>query len=129
MRAASHLSDETACLRPAGGGIVARLAAVALCLLSTPLPTNAQETTRTLLPAPVIPVPASIDRADVDVGVAALDGIVSEAMQATGVPGVAVAIVYQDDVIFVPLETESGSPTAYVGLCSYFVRHPHFILY
>jgi len=100
VRAASHLSDETACLRPAGGGIVARLAAVALCLLSTPLPTNAQETTRTLLPAPVIPVPASIDRADVDVGVAALDGIVSEAMQATGVPGVAVAIVYQDDVIF-----------------------------
>ncbi|MCA9617918.1 MAG: hypothetical protein KC731_02785 [Myxococcales bacterium] len=33
------------------------------------------------------------------------------------------------DTVFVPLETESGSPTAYVGLCSYFVRHPHFILY
>ncbi len=99
MHTASLLSVEPEPSLPTRG-LVVRLAAVVVCLLSASSPTSAQETAKTLLPAPVVPVAASIDRAEVDAAVAALDGIVGDVMQATGVPGIAVAVVYRDDVIF-----------------------------
>ncbi len=37
-----------------------------------------------------------------------------------------------DDVlqaVFLPLEAESDSPTAWAGVCSYFIRHPKWIFY
>ena len=31
--------------------------------------------------------------------------------------------------VFLPLEAESDSPTAWAGVCSYFIRHPKWIFY
>lgn len=100
MRTAGHSSAEPGRSLAVGRCIVTRLAAAVLLLLPTALPAGAEETTKTLLPEPVVPVPAVIDRADVDAAVAALDGIVGDTMEATGVPGIAVAVVYRDEVIF-----------------------------
>lgn len=47
------------------------------------------------------PYPApQIDRAEVDAAVGQLDGWVQTVMDETGVPGVAVAVVYQDEVVY-----------------------------
>lgn len=54
----------------------------------------------TLRRAPVSPVPATITRADVDKAVDALDGIVENVMAETGVPGIAVAVVHEDEVLY-----------------------------
>jgi CubicO group peptidase (beta-lactamase class C family) len=53
-----------------------------------------------LLDAPVSPVPPLLDEADVQAAVDQLDGIVADAMERTGVPGIAVGVVYQDEVVF-----------------------------
>lgn len=53
-----------------------------------------------LLKAPVAPVPALFDQAAIDAALAALDGIVDEAMARTGVPGIAVGVVYQDELVY-----------------------------
>ncbi|WP_040494067.1 serine hydrolase [Ilumatobacter nonamiensis] len=45
-------------------------------------------------------VAQQIDRADVDAAVEELDGFVHDTMSRTGVPGVAVAVVYQDEVVY-----------------------------
>ncbi len=51
-------------------------------------------------PSPPPPQPpAQLDRADVDRAVDALDGVVQQAMKRTGVPGVSVAVVYEDEVL------------------------------
>lgn len=53
-----------------------------------------------LLPAPVSPPPPLFDQSMIDHAVAELDDVVEAAMQKTGVPGVAVGVVYKDKVIF-----------------------------
>jgi CubicO group peptidase (beta-lactamase class C family) len=53
-----------------------------------------------LLPAPVTPVPALLDAADVQRAVDQLDSIVADAMERTGVPGIAVGVVHDDEVVF-----------------------------
>ena len=53
-----------------------------------------------LLKAPVSPVPPLFDSAAIDKATAALDGIVETAMKRTGLPGLAVGIVYKDEVIY-----------------------------
>ncbi|MET9438856.1 serine hydrolase [Streptomyces sp. NPDC006551] len=51
-------------------------------------------------PSPPPPQPpARLDRADVDRAVGRLDEIVRKGMERTGVPGVSVAVVYQDEVV------------------------------
>jgi CubicO group peptidase (beta-lactamase class C family) len=57
-------------------------------------------TTGGLLDGPVMPVPPMFDEAKVQGAVDQLDDIVGEAMDRTGIPGVAVAVVYQDEVVF-----------------------------
>ncbi|MFB7515503.1 serine hydrolase [Streptomyces sp. NPDC056144] len=49
-------------------------------------------------PPPAQPPPV-LDRADVDRAVGRLDGTVAELMRRTGVPGVSVAVVYEDQVV------------------------------
>lgn len=61
---------------------------------------TADTTPAGLLDAPVEPVVPLLDRAMVDDAVAQLDTIVGDLMEETGVPGVAVGVVYQDEVIF-----------------------------
>ncbi|MFD1212633.1 serine hydrolase, partial [Arthrobacter sp. GCM10027362] len=53
-----------------------------------------------LLPAPPPHVPPLLDRRKVDVALAGLDGSVNHAMETTGVPGIAVAVVYRDRVLY-----------------------------
>jgi CubicO group peptidase (beta-lactamase class C family) len=45
-------------------------------------------------------VAPQLDRADVDAAIGQLDGFVDDTMERTGVPGVAVAVVYQDEVVY-----------------------------
>ena len=53
-----------------------------------------------LLPAPPGQVPPLLDRAKVDRAVVRLDGFVEGAMAQTGLPGMAVAVVYRDEVLY-----------------------------
>ncbi len=62
-------------------------------------PAHAEDATK-LLKAPVVPVPPLFGQADIDRATAALDGIVENAMTRTGVPGIAVGVVYKDKVIY-----------------------------
>lgn len=50
--------------------------------------------------APVSPVPPLFDQAAIDKATSSLDGIVQDAMTRTGLPGLAVGVVYKDKVIY-----------------------------
>ncbi|MEG6507436.1 serine hydrolase [Methyloligella sp. 2.7D] len=63
-------------------------------------PKQAERPTMQLLNAPVVPVPPLLTQDDIDRATDALDGIVTEAMQRTGLPGLAVGVVYKDKVIY-----------------------------
>lgn len=54
----------------------------------------------TLLPAPPSQVPALLTQQQVDGAVGKLDGLVQDAMTRTGVPGIAVSVVYRDQVVY-----------------------------
>ncbi|NKX55771.1 serine hydrolase [Arthrobacter mobilis] len=53
-----------------------------------------------LLPAPPPQVPPLLDRRKVDHALSRLDGSVHHAMAETGVPGIAAAVVYRDQVLY-----------------------------
>src|SRR5262245_30652000 len=53
-----------------------------------------------LAKAPTFPVPPLLDETKVQRAVDALDGIVGHVMDETGVPGIAIAVVYKDEVVF-----------------------------
>ncbi|HEV7168199.1 MAG TPA: serine hydrolase [Micrococcaceae bacterium] len=53
-----------------------------------------------LLPQPPSRVPPLLDRQKVDNALKLLDGQVQDAMARTGVPGIAVAVVYKDQVVY-----------------------------
>jgi len=83
---------------------IASLTAALLASLAVGLalvPANAEDTAKpALLKAPVSPVPPLFTQADIDKATAALDRIVENAMTKTGMPGVAVGVVYKDKVIY-----------------------------
>lgn len=56
-------------------------------------------TSSSLLPEPPKPTP-QLTKQQVDAAIGQLDGIVARARQRTGVPGVAVAVVYRDKVVY-----------------------------
>jgi CubicO group peptidase (beta-lactamase class C family) len=60
----------------------------------------APEAASTLPTAPPSQVPPRLTQQQVDQAVASLDGLVTDAMERTGVPGVAVAVVYRDQVAY-----------------------------
>ena len=80
-------------LRPLAAAIV-----IGACPLAGPA--MAQDATPALLPAPVAPVPPLFDAAAIDKALGELDGIVEDAMTRTGVPGIAVGVVYKDQVVY-----------------------------
>lgn len=63
-------------------------------------PAVAEDAGKPLLEAPVVPVPPLFTEAAINTATAALDGIVANAMTKTGMPGVAVGVVYKDKVIY-----------------------------
>jgi CubicO group peptidase (beta-lactamase class C family) len=56
--------------------------------------------TGTLAEVPPAFPPPQLDRSDVDAAVGQLDGFVTDVMDESGIPGVAVAVVYQDEVVY-----------------------------
>ena len=93
--------------------LVAALLGASLATGLWAVQTHAEDATK-LLKAPIVPVPPLFDQADIDRATAALDGIVENAMKRTGVPGIAVGIVYKDKVIYAKGfgEREVGKPGA-----------------
>ena len=83
---------------------VRRVAIAALCAsfaCGLPVaPAAAEDAGTPLLKAPVVPVPPLFTPAAIDKATAALDGIVADVMKRTGMPGVAVGVVYKDKVIY-----------------------------
>jgi len=73
-------------------------ASLALGLLAAPA--LGEDTATPLLKAPVVPVPPLLDQAAVDKATSELDVIVEDTMKRTGVPGIAVGVVYKDKVIY-----------------------------
>jgi CubicO group peptidase (beta-lactamase class C family) len=53
-----------------------------------------------LLPAPVAPVPPLLGRQQVDAAIGQLDAVVEATMAKTGVPGVAVVVVYRNEILY-----------------------------
>ena len=78
---------------------VAVLCGIGLASVLASAPALSEDAAK-LLKAPVSPVPPLFDQADIDKATAALDGIVEGAMKRTGLPGLAVGIVYKDKVIY-----------------------------
>ena len=85
---------------PARAVAAAAVAVVAAGILAPAAAQDGGSKAARLLPAPVVPVPPLLDRAKVDHALAGLDGIVERAMAETGVPGVAVAVVHDDEVLY-----------------------------
>src|SRR5215210_40443 len=69
---------------------------------SWPLATRAQQPDRNpsrLLPAPVAVVPPLLNQANIDHAIKRLDGVMRSVMERTGVPGLAVVVVYKDSAV------------------------------
>jgi CubicO group peptidase (beta-lactamase class C family) len=87
-------------------GVVSRAAFAALlvaspaCGLLPSAPAVAQSAAKPLLKAPVVPLPPLFTEAAIETALAALDGVVVDAMTRTGVPGIAVGVVHKDKVIY-----------------------------
>jgi len=79
--------------------VVTAIGAASLALGLAASPAAAEDAGK-LLKAPVVPVPPLFDNAAIDKATAALDGIVESAIKRTGLPGVAVGVVYKDKVIY-----------------------------
>lgn len=94
------VSNRTSALHVARRVVFALLGGVCLAMSLAAGPAAAEEGTKPLLKAPISPVPPLLDQADIDRATAALDGIVERAMSRTGVPGIAVGVVYKDKVIY-----------------------------
>ncbi|MCQ6270082.1 serine hydrolase [Pseudarthrobacter sp. R1] len=84
-------------LKTAGMGVAG---AAGLPLLSPSAGTAAQPAPGSLLPAPPRQVEPLLDRAKVDNALKRLDEFIQDAMESTGLPGVAVAVVYRDEVVY-----------------------------
>jgi CubicO group peptidase (beta-lactamase class C family) len=73
---------------------------LAACVLGLATLAPAAAEDAKLLKAPVSPVPPLFDQAAIDKATSELDGIVANAMKRTGLPGLAVGVVYKDKVIY-----------------------------
>ncbi|MDQ0770301.1 CubicO group peptidase (beta-lactamase class C family) [Pseudarthrobacter defluvii] len=83
-------------LKSAGVGVVG----IPLLTAGSVPPHLAGAAAAALLPAPPGQVPPLLDRAKVDRALARLDDFAGYAMDQTGLPGLAVAVVYQDEVLY-----------------------------
>ncbi|WP_369045437.1 serine hydrolase [Sinomonas sp. P10A9] len=98
--AANHVAGRRTLLKVLGAG-AAGVAAAPLLSACVPARDAASATpTASLAPSPAREVPPLLDQEKVKSALAKLDGIVQDAMKSTGVPGIAVAVVYRDQVAY-----------------------------
>jgi CubicO group peptidase (beta-lactamase class C family) len=98
MNTGSVLPNRRTLLKTAGVGAVG-LPFLAACS-GAPAQVAAVPAPASLLPAPPGQVPPLLDRAKVDRALARLDEFIQGAMASTGLPGMAVAVVYRDEVLY-----------------------------
>ena len=121
MRISSLPSDRRSLLKAVGVGAagIAGMPLLAACTAqNAPVGAGSSGTgaagtpSASLLPAPEPQVGPLLDQQKVNVALAKLDGIVQGAMESTGVPGVAVAVVYRDQMVYAKGfgVRESGKP-------------------
>jgi CubicO group peptidase (beta-lactamase class C family) len=121
MRIGSLPSDRRSLLKAVGVGAagIAGMPLLAACTgQNSPAGAGSNGTgasgtpSATLLPAPEPQVKPLLDQQKVNGALATLDGIVQGAMESTGVPGVAVAVVYRDQTVYAKGfgVRESGKP-------------------
>jgi CubicO group peptidase (beta-lactamase class C family) len=100
MNNGSVFPNRRTLLKTAGIGVAG---AAGLPLLSAPAGTAAEPLPAapgSLLPAPPGQVAPLLDRVKVDIALARLDEFIQDAMESTGLPGMAVAVVYRDEVVY-----------------------------
>ncbi|MDQ0620174.1 serine hydrolase [Arthrobacter globiformis] len=96
----SVFSNRRALLKAAGIG-AAGIAGAPLLSACTGVPTLATPSgSASLLPAPPGQIAPLLDGPKVTNALAQLDGLIRNAMEQTGLPGMAVAVVYQDEVVY-----------------------------
>jgi CubicO group peptidase (beta-lactamase class C family) len=121
MRISSLPSDRRSLLKAVGVGAagIAGMPLLAACTAqNAPAGAGSSGTgasgtpSASLLPAPEPQVGPLLNQQKVNVALAKLDGIVQGAMESTGVPGVAVAVVYRDQMVYAKGfgVRESGKP-------------------
>ncbi|MFC8455050.1 serine hydrolase [Kitasatospora sp. NPDC057223] len=103
--ASVHRRPAAASARTAAGLVLAGALLSACTSPAGPLPAPGADPTSgspstALATAPPAQPPATLTRAGVDTADGKLDQVVQRAMDATGVPGLAVAVVYQDEVVY-----------------------------
>lgn len=114
VRIGSLPSDRRSLLKAVGVGAagIAGMPLLAACTAQN-APAGASGTpSASLLPAPEPQVKPLLDQQKVNFALAKLDGIVQGAMESTGIPGVAVAVVYRDQMVYAKGfgVRESGKP-------------------
>ncbi|MCU1435664.1 MAG: serine hydrolase [Pseudarthrobacter sp.] len=101
MDSTGSVSPNRRTLLKAAGIGAASVAAIPLLSSCTAEPARlASSTPASLLPAPPGQVEPLLDRAKVTNALGKLEDLVREAMEGTGLPGMAVAVVYQDEVVY-----------------------------
>ncbi|WP_164204822.1 serine hydrolase [[Micrococcus luteus] ATCC 49442] len=101
MDSTGSVSPNRRTLLKAAGIGAASVAAIPLLSCCTAEPARlASSTPASLLPAPPGQVEPLLDRAKVTNALGKLEDLVREAMESTGLPGMAVAVVYQDEVVY-----------------------------
>lgn len=97
---ASLASGRRTLLKTIGLGAAGIAATPFLSACTGASPQPASSPSPSLLRAPPGQVEPLLDRAKVDNALARLDGLVNDAMEQTGLPGMAVAVVYRDEVVY-----------------------------
>ncbi|MHA7290380.1 serine hydrolase [Arthrobacter sp. MDT3-24] len=101
MDSTGFISPNRRSLLKAAGIGAASIAAIPLLSSCTGEPARlASSASPALLPAPPGQIEPLLDRAKVTNALAKLDGLVRDAMESTGLPGMAVAVVYRDEVVY-----------------------------
>ncbi|MBT8162757.1 MULTISPECIES: serine hydrolase [Arthrobacter] len=94
--------DRRALLKTIGLGAagVASVSLLTSCTGGVAAQSSSAQPSPSLLPAPPGQIEPLLDHAKVTSALDQLDGLVNDSMEKTGLPGMAVAVVYQDEVVY-----------------------------
>lgn len=99
-KTSSTSPDRRAVLKAAGIGAAGVVGVPLLSACTGDSAQPASSAPASLLPAPQGQVEPLLDRPRIDNALGKLDGLIRDAMEDTGLPGMAVAVVYRDEVVY-----------------------------